>query len=132
MPISNEILIPIKYAKCDFYLSIFLYYTLTSQRNNIYSLVPPVKHSSSKCSLLRHKCHSHSFYSTRNSQVCSLSLTSSIMVSMASDSSALVASLATMFLSLRQYSLSCNTQQDKKQQSALTHRLQDLLLCGLE
>lgn len=46
-------------------------------------------------------------------------LTSSIMVSTASDSSALVASLATMFLSLRQYSLSCN----KKKVSAdcVTH-----------
>lgn len=61
--------------------------------------------------------------------MCSFSLTSSIMVSMASDSSALVASLATMFLSLRQYSLSCNTH---KQQSALPHRLHDSLVCGLD
>ncbi|TNN60209.1 hypothetical protein EYF80_029544 [Liparis tanakae] len=47
--------------------------------------------------------------------LCSLSssLTSSIMVSIASDSSSLVASLATMFLSLRQYSLSWNTQRDQ-------------------
>lgn len=42
--------------------------------------------------------------------VCLFSLTSSIMVSKASDSSALVASLATMFLSLKQYSLSCKMQ----------------------
>ncbi len=42
------------------------------------------------------------------------------MVSIVSDSSILVAPLATMFLSLRQYSLNCNTQ--KKLMQITNHK----------
>lgn len=63
--------------------------------------------------------------------MCSFSLTSSIMVSTASDNSALVASLATMFLSLRQYSLSYKHTMRQKLQSALPHPLRDTLVCDL-
>lgn len=79
--------------------------------SHVYSEVPSFKHKLWSYKSLQ--CSEKNTSKQRNC-TCDFSLTSSIMLSIASDSSPLLASLATMFLSLRQYSLSCNTSWGKQ------------------